>query len=548
MNDKVEIPRTDPQFEGQKKFRVIFHSPSDYFDTRMWPFHYTFLQPSYEKQPFLLFDNSFTIIEEQKHGGILTTLTTFPAVVIGFANIVHIWFPPSTTLLVPLKHFRSLHISEFFSQPMRILHISTADNHFWNFLHSESLHGLNNMDYRPLQMRRFVHFSMNNGHSISKSWQLILALHFTKSNTFNNGFPLKLFYIMVIMNKPNWRCFAHTCIFKVLGTHGMIRNYFVDYLWPMMKLKEPFERSIPHTIQKKYKWAINTHSDLPYGFVFLKRKKQFKKGRTLISYFRSRYGRLLQVTARTIDSMLLQLWPQTMGQLAVPQIWQTVHRFLSDTPLDVNLHAVNDDLVDFSIQFHKIGFLMQSILWFWNGNIVTQTLSFLSTCHKGAIHYNFPTLARFTKPQRRPRWIFRMIFLRLYRDRCHAIFSKPLMLFGNRSEELSNQPFTVQSCRHHCWTLLGPSLQRSAGSTFLSFSGHQICWQPVHFVSGRKEKRSRHSSSLTGWLLSTSRWIGGSHHQWTVGFCCWFQTSNGDIQTPRTMANSRFCISKEYSS
>ena len=29
MNDKVEIPRTDPQFESQKKFRVIFHSPSD---------------------------------------------------------------------------------------------------------------------------------------------------------------------------------------------------------------------------------------------------------------------------------------------------------------------------------------------------------------------------------------------------------------------------------------------------------------------------------------------------------------------------------------
>ena len=33
--------------------------------------------------------------------------------------------------------------------------------------------------------------------------------------------------------------------------------------------------------------------------------------------------------------MLLQLWPQTMGQLAVPQIWQTVHYFLSDTPLDI---------------------------------------------------------------------------------------------------------------------------------------------------------------------------------------------------------------------
>ena len=105
--------------------------------------------------------------------------------------------------------------------------------------------------------------------------------------------------------------------------------------------------SMPPDIQKKYKWAINSKSALPYGFVFLKRKKPFKKGRTLISYYQSRYGRLLQVTARTIDSMLLQLWPQTMGQLAVPQIWQKVHQFFDETPLDVTLHAVNDDLVGF---------------------------------------------------------------------------------------------------------------------------------------------------------------------------------------------------------
>ena len=119
---------------------------------------------------------------------------------------------------------------------------------------------------------------------------------------------------------------------------------------------------MPSTIQKKYKWAVNPKSELPYGFVFLKRKKQFKKGRTLISYFQSRYGRLLQVTARTIDSVLLQLWPQAMGQLAVPQIWQRARQFFDETPLDVNLHAVNDDLVGFSIRFHKIDYLMQSTL------------------------------------------------------------------------------------------------------------------------------------------------------------------------------------------
>ena len=214
-----------------------------YFDTKRWLFHYTYLQPSYVKLPFPRFGTFFTTIEEQKHGGILTMLITFLAVVIGFANTVHNCFPPLT--LVPLKTFRSLHISEFFSQPMRILRTFTADNHFLNYLHSESLHGLNNMDFRPLQMRRFVPFSMHNGHSIPKSWQLLHDLHFTASNIFNNGFPQKRFYTMGIMNKPNWQCFAHTCIFRVLGTHGMIQNCFVDYLWPMMKLKEPLNDPFP---------------------------------------------------------------------------------------------------------------------------------------------------------------------------------------------------------------------------------------------------------------------------------------------------------------
>ena len=79
--------------------------------------------------------------------------------------------------------------------------------------------------------------------------------------------------------------------------------------------QERINTSLPRALQIKYKWANNKKSNLPYGFVFLKKKKQFRKGRTLISYYNSRYGRLLQVTARTLDSMLLQLWPQAMGQL-----------------------------------------------------------------------------------------------------------------------------------------------------------------------------------------------------------------------------------------
>ena len=67
----------------------------------------------------------------------------------------------------------------------------------------------------------------------------------------------------------------------------------------------------------------------------------------MISYYNSRFGRLLQVTARTLDSMVLQLWPQSMGQLAVPQIWSRIHTFFRDTPTDFVLANINDDLVGF---------------------------------------------------------------------------------------------------------------------------------------------------------------------------------------------------------
>ena len=111
--------------------------------------------------------------------------------------------------------------------------------------------------------------------------------------------------------------------------------------------QERINTALPRALQIKYKWGINKKSTLPYGFVFLKKKKQFLKGRTLISYYNSRFGRLLQVTARTLDSMVLQLWPQSMGQLAVPQIWSRIHTFFRDTPTDFVLANINDDLVGF---------------------------------------------------------------------------------------------------------------------------------------------------------------------------------------------------------
>ena len=73
----------------------------------------------------------------------------------------------------------------------------------------------------------------------------------------------------------------------------------------------------------------------------------FNKGRTLISYFGSRYGKLMQATARTLDTMCVMLWPQEAGQLSVPEIWKHIHQRFFRTDDDIQFAAINDDLVGF---------------------------------------------------------------------------------------------------------------------------------------------------------------------------------------------------------
>ena len=135
--------------------------------------------------------------------------------------------------------------------------------------------------------------------------------------------------------------------------------------------------ALPRALQNKYKWGVNKKSTLPYGFVFLKKKKQFLKGRTLISYYNSRFGRLLQVTARTLDSMVLQLWPQSMGQLAVPQIWSRIHKFFHATPTDFVLANINDDLVGFfnSVPQDRVLDAINSLIQEWKSKHGEVTLS-----------------------------------------------------------------------------------------------------------------------------------------------------------------------------
>ena len=106
-------------------------------------------------------------------------------------------------------------------------------------------------------------------------------------------------------------------------------------------------QQVPGYLRKKYPWAIDSKGKLPNGFVFLKRKKKFAKGRTIISYSFTPFSRLLKAASHAIVLMIKVTWDRAFGLEPTPIIWQRLHEFFKRTPAESHLLEVNDDLVGF---------------------------------------------------------------------------------------------------------------------------------------------------------------------------------------------------------
>ena len=103
---------------------------------------------------------------------------------------------------------------------------------------------------------------------------------------------------------------------------------------------------VPKSLFRKYRWAFNESATLPSGTVFLKAKKSFRKGRTIISYSQSLCCRLLELASITLTMMQKSLYFNVPGMASMPQIWKELHSFLAD-PTSGPLTEWNDDLVGF---------------------------------------------------------------------------------------------------------------------------------------------------------------------------------------------------------
>ena len=143
------------------------------------------------------------------------------------------------------------------------------------------------------------------------------------------------------------------------------------------------------TLAQKYKWGFITKFNMPYGVVHLKAKKQWKKGHTIISYFKSHYGPLLRVTSN-------------VGQLSIPQLWHHFHDYLQHTPDCVDLYTVNDDLVGGffnSVPQDRLVQAVQSLVNRWQHTFATPTITVdthttgdpIQLAHIGRHHHKHPT-------------------------------------------------------------------------------------------------------------------------------------------------------------
>ena len=106
--------------------------------------------------------------------------------------------------------------------------------------------------------------------------------------------------------------------------------------------------AIPRHLQTRYKWAYRKKTTaIPVGKVFLKRKKQWKSGRTIIAYHKVVHRQLFKAVAILLGEIAASTWQCSWGVHPTPRIWQNVKQYFDNTDDTVTLAFHNDDLVGF---------------------------------------------------------------------------------------------------------------------------------------------------------------------------------------------------------
>ena len=110
------------------------------------------------------------------------------------------------------------------------------------------------------------------------------------------------------------------------------------------ELKQQMRHNLPQSLSKQQRQLVDFSKDLPYGYIMMKRKKQWNKGRTIVAYGSTCVGKLLKLA---IQELLNSTWPCHFGNRLTPTIWQDIHRFFDTVAVDDNIVFLNHGLIGF---------------------------------------------------------------------------------------------------------------------------------------------------------------------------------------------------------
>ncbi|CAE7679264.1 unnamed protein product [Symbiodinium sp. CCMP2592] len=163
------------------------------------------------------------------------------------------------------------------------------------------------------------------------------------------------------------------------------------------EIKQAMQNNTPKIVAKHYTKLLAYEKPLPYGYILMRRKKRWAKGRTIIAYSNTCIGKLLKIAALALQQMLRITWPNHFGDVSSPQLWEEIHQlFYNNEHLypERHLKFLNHDLVGFfnsipqSDILQSIQFLTSQFLDEHNATITVDPHNKIAPAHSGRSTYS----------------------------------------------------------------------------------------------------------------------------------------------------------------
>jgi len=213
--------------------------------------------------------------------------------------------------------------------------------------------------------------------------------------------------------------------------------------------------------------------------------------------------------------MLQQQWTQTAGQLSTSQIWKKIRSFLQDTPAEIMLGCINDDLIGFfnSVPQERLVQAVSDVVQQWRQTHVGDAIS-VDIQQQG--HVVATTFAGSYKKQAAHIKTIRI-------DDIFPIVQKPLLdhtLFycpqpsvasnpGSRDWE-SYRSYYFKSCRNHGRTQLARNVFPNFKCSHFSQFDYSVRWQSFCFVWCFPSQQYRTAPFFSFGLLRSTSGTGES--------------------------------------